>query len=245
MAKVNKSLEMKTRVNLDPDALRWTPVVSGPSSLYGSPFKRDGMFGRNRMASGNSNMTSSPEKGNTSLNSLSGGRAAILEKSPIKSMAAAANNSNSNSKNSAFNKKQKKKRKKQKKRSSDEEQNTTTTTTSADEDSDNTDSDRKAVRRGRSSTATVNGPTTSGKASKSSATKKTRSATAAASTSGNKRASKKSTASGESKGLDGGIININTNSKKKSAAPLTGIQQRLTFQDNDEKDDDTDNEVPP
>jgi len=37
------------RVDVDPDSLRWTPVLSGPASLYGSPYKRDGTsfyFGR-------------------------------------------------------------------------------------------------------------------------------------------------------------------------------------------------------
>merc|ERR1712018_276949 len=42
MAKVNSSLEAKTRVNLDPDALRWSPVISS-GSLYGSPFKKSAM----------------------------------------------------------------------------------------------------------------------------------------------------------------------------------------------------------
>merc|ERR1712109_302884 len=40
MAKVNSSLAGGTRVNLDPDSLRWTPFQSGGSgSMYGSPFK--------------------------------------------------------------------------------------------------------------------------------------------------------------------------------------------------------------
>ena len=30
------------RVDVDAEALRWTPVLSGPASLYGSPYKRDG-----------------------------------------------------------------------------------------------------------------------------------------------------------------------------------------------------------
>jgi len=38
MAKVNSSLAGGTRVNLDPDSLRWTPFQSGASG-YGSPFK--------------------------------------------------------------------------------------------------------------------------------------------------------------------------------------------------------------
>merc|ERR1711974_246026 len=42
MAKVNSALEAKTRVNLDPDALRWSPVISS-GSLYGSPFKKSAM----------------------------------------------------------------------------------------------------------------------------------------------------------------------------------------------------------
>merc|ERR1719361_752840 len=42
MAKVNQALEAKTRVNLDPDALRWSPVISS-GSLYGSPFKKSAM----------------------------------------------------------------------------------------------------------------------------------------------------------------------------------------------------------
>ena len=29
------------RIDVDPDSLRWTPVLSGPASLYGSPYKRD------------------------------------------------------------------------------------------------------------------------------------------------------------------------------------------------------------
>merc|ERR1711956_53905 len=36
--KVNSSLAGGTRINLDPDALRWTPVTSG-GAIYGSPFK--------------------------------------------------------------------------------------------------------------------------------------------------------------------------------------------------------------
>lgn len=36
--KVNKSLKVGTRINLDPDALRWTPVISG-HDLFRSPFK--------------------------------------------------------------------------------------------------------------------------------------------------------------------------------------------------------------
>ena len=40
MAKVNSALEAKTRVNLDPDALRWCPMVPTPGSIYGSPFKK-------------------------------------------------------------------------------------------------------------------------------------------------------------------------------------------------------------
>ena len=39
MAKVNASLEAQTRINLDPEALRWTPMMSG-GSIYGSPFKQ-------------------------------------------------------------------------------------------------------------------------------------------------------------------------------------------------------------
>ena len=41
MAKVNSSLAGGTRINLDPEALRWTPLISGggPGSIYGSPFK--------------------------------------------------------------------------------------------------------------------------------------------------------------------------------------------------------------
>merc|ERR1712045_652074 len=42
MAKVNSALEAKTRVNLDPDALRWTPLTSG-GAIYGSPFKKSAM----------------------------------------------------------------------------------------------------------------------------------------------------------------------------------------------------------
>merc|ERR1712051_924899 len=38
MAKVNSSLAGGTRINLDPDALRWTPLTSG-GAIYGSPFK--------------------------------------------------------------------------------------------------------------------------------------------------------------------------------------------------------------
>ena len=40
MQKVAKSLQQKTRINLDPDRLRWTPMISSPLSLFsGSPFK--------------------------------------------------------------------------------------------------------------------------------------------------------------------------------------------------------------
>ena len=42
MAKVNSALEAQTRVNLDPEALRWSPVISS-GSLYGSPFKKSAM----------------------------------------------------------------------------------------------------------------------------------------------------------------------------------------------------------
>merc|ERR1712066_319498 len=38
MAKVNASLAASTRINLDPEALRWAPQMSG-GSIYGSPFK--------------------------------------------------------------------------------------------------------------------------------------------------------------------------------------------------------------
>ena len=54
MAKVNSSLAQGTRINLDPDALRWTPVITGVGSIYGSPFKRT--------AVGDPFMNSSPEK---------------------------------------------------------------------------------------------------------------------------------------------------------------------------------------
>merc|ERR1719361_2329004 len=40
MQRVAKSLQQKTRINLDPDRLRWTPMLTSPLSLYsGSPFK--------------------------------------------------------------------------------------------------------------------------------------------------------------------------------------------------------------
>ena len=40
MQRVAKSLQQKTRINLDPDRLRWTPMLSSPLSLFaGSPFK--------------------------------------------------------------------------------------------------------------------------------------------------------------------------------------------------------------
>ena len=43
MQRVTKSLQQQTRINLDPDRLRWTPMLSSPLSLYsGSPFKSHG-----------------------------------------------------------------------------------------------------------------------------------------------------------------------------------------------------------
>ena len=43
MQKVTKSLLQKTRINLDPDRLRWTPMLSSPLSIFaGSPFKGNG-----------------------------------------------------------------------------------------------------------------------------------------------------------------------------------------------------------
>merc|ERR1711981_1093170 len=40
MQKVTKSLQQKTRINLDPDRLRWTPMLSSPLSVFASsPFK--------------------------------------------------------------------------------------------------------------------------------------------------------------------------------------------------------------
>ena len=43
MQRVTKSLQQQTRINLDPDRLRWTPMLSSPLSLFsGSPFKNHG-----------------------------------------------------------------------------------------------------------------------------------------------------------------------------------------------------------
>ena len=40
MQRVAKSLQQKTRINLDPDRLRWTPMLTSPLSIFsGSPFK--------------------------------------------------------------------------------------------------------------------------------------------------------------------------------------------------------------
>ena len=49
------------RVDVDPEALRWSPVLSGPASLFGSPYKRDGGFFLGRSPPANS----SPEKRST------------------------------------------------------------------------------------------------------------------------------------------------------------------------------------
>ena len=223
MARVNKSLELKTRVNLDPDCLRWTPVVSGPGSLYGSPFKQGGVFGRNRMASGNSNVSaSSPEK-TAALSSPPGKKATASASAFNNDTASATSTKNSSSK--------KKKRKKPKKKSSDEE--TTTTTSSDEEDSDN-DSDRKTAsnRRGRSAVANLsfaNGPT-SGKKTRSSASAKASGSSGKTRTGKNKH--NNHTASGESKGLVGGSHSIiNKNSTKTASSASGGVQHRLSFLD--------------
>ena len=59
MAKVNSALEAKTRVNLDPEALRWSPMVSVPGSIFGSPFKK-----ANLNPNEVTEQQSSPEKSN-------------------------------------------------------------------------------------------------------------------------------------------------------------------------------------
>lgn len=63
------------RVDVDPDSLRWTPVLSGPASLYGSPYKRDsGPFFVSRSPppnSSHSKKSSKKEKGRQSSSSES------------------------------------------------------------------------------------------------------------------------------------------------------------------------------
>ena len=46
VARAKASREKGTRIDLDPDALRWTPVISGHHLFNGSPFKTGGPSSR-------------------------------------------------------------------------------------------------------------------------------------------------------------------------------------------------------
>ena len=151
MAKVNSSLEAKTRVNLDPEALRWSPMIPGSGSLYGSPFKKSREMELEH---------SSPEKS----------------------------------------KKKRKKKKHLKSNDDESEDESTSSSSDSDEDSDNTKKivdNKKGRKTGQRNNHSVENHKTS------------------------------STHSGESKGLAGGIININTNIKKKNAS----VVSTLNFED--------------